>query len=220
MAMSENKQAALRAIAALMGEAAATGEAARFIEAGKLAQMDAAVARIGDEPRVRDFDNGAFADPNIQQAGQWGNVYQGIVQPAFGGFGAIGGNDHQALARNKLLTQDVVIAAAADAVRSAAANQESQELKTLCDLLLSPSLKRDQLDVIKERIDYLVKAIGARNAQQKPATGPMDPPEHPRGHPPGAPDPPNGEGHGVRAHGGRDAGHGAPAVARGLGQVG
>jgi len=204
MAMSENKQAALRAIAALMGEAAATGEAARFIEAGKLAQMDAAVARIGDEPRVRDFDNGAFADPNIQQAGQWGNVYQGIVQPAFGGFGAIGGNDHQALARNKLLTQDVVIAAAADAVRSAAANQESQELKTLLGIAGNGKLTSGQQAIVKERIDHLIKAIGVRNAQhdqQKPATGHVDPPQHPRGHPAGANDPPNGEGNGLRAHG-------------------
>lgn len=175
-AKKPTKDATLKAIASLIAEQIG-GEAKGWIDAGKLAQMGAAIARMGGEPRVQDFDpNGdPFGfDPNMPQpmAPAWGGVHR---RNPIGGFAM----DGQAMLRNGELLTNSVMSAAADAVKAMGTKTEAEELEKLC--IVRDKLSDAEKAIVNKRISSILAAMEIRN-EQPTQTKPMALAERARGY--------------------------------------
>ncbi|MDE2107230.1 MAG: hypothetical protein KGL39_59080 [Patescibacteria group bacterium] len=174
-AKKPTKDATLKAIASLIAEQIG-GEAKGWIDAGKLAQMGAAIARMGGEPRVQDFD------PNGDQFGFDANMNQPMFvgggihrRNPMGGFGM----DGQAMLRNSELLTNSVMSAAADAVKAMGAKSEAEELEKLC--IVRDKLSDAEKAIVNKRIGSILAAMEIRN-EQSHQTKPLALAERPRGY--------------------------------------
>jgi hypothetical protein len=172
-----HKQSALKALAALAAESMRDPSPAKWQDAGKLAQMGAVVARVGDVARVADFD------PEQNGANAWGAVNMAMPIPMMHGGRRIGG-DMGDLDRNQMLAQGAIMAGGADAIKSMAAHFEAKELAILTRM--RGRVIGAQKKTIDTRIEKLINNMEMRNngneSKDDRGTGPLAPPQLARGH--------------------------------------